>query len=71
MELSYISGNWNPQKNSCIFLKESFSCILGNRSPENNSLYFRTRNFLTFREMELSSTGLKKLLIFQERTCKA
>ena len=103
MELSYISGNRNPQKNSCIFLKESFSCILGNRSPEDNSLYFRKRNFLTFREMktsknflnftrellgsktgkntlkmflifwemELSSTGLKKLLIFQERTCKA
>ena len=54
MELSNISGNRNPKKNSCIFLKESFSCILGNGNPENNSLYFRKRNFLTFREMKTS-----------------
>ena len=60
MELSNISGNRNPKKNSCIFLKESFSCILGNGNPENNSLYFRKRNFLTFREMK-TSKGTSRL----------
>ena len=28
------------------------------------------KKFIIFQEIELSSTKLKKLLIFQERTCK-
>ena len=33
-KIFYTSGNKNPEKSSCSFYKESFSCISGNRNPE-------------------------------------
>ena len=42
---SYMSGNGNPQKISCIFSKESFCYISGKGNPET---------FFVFRETELS-----------------
>ena len=57
MELSYTSGNVNPEKIYYVFSKERFSYtsgngnlekilyISGNGKPLKNFLYFRKRNF--------------------------
>ena len=39
--------------------------------PSLKNKKIHPEKFLIFREMELSSPKLKKLLSFQERTCKA
>ena len=80
---SYISGNRNPEKIPYISQKRAFLIFSKTETPKI-SLYFRKQNFLIFqevtfrarkvfliyREMELSSPKLKKLLIFQEELSK-
>ena len=57
-ELSYISGNTNPEETSYIFSKESCSYISGNRNPEK---------FFIFQETKISYISL----IFQDVTFRA
>ena len=72
--ISYISGNRNPEKTSYIFSKGNCSYISGDRKPEKNSLYFRKQNFLIFHYFSKSKFPSPKneknltlkILIFQE-----
>ena len=61
MELSYISENGKPKK--LLMFQKLTSWLEQCKNPT-------LKMFLIFREMELSSPKLKKI-IFQEKTCKA
>ena len=74
-EISYTSGNGNPDKVSYIFSKENFSYISENRNPEKilyvsgNGTFLCFRKLFIFLEAIFRDQEVKKPLIFQEVNC--
>ena len=58
------------QKKFLISSQKKLFLYFRKPNPRKNSLYFTKRNFLIFREMELSSHKIKNLFTFQEELPK-
>ena len=68
----YISGNRNPKKTSYISRNERKFLLLQESKPPKKFLYFLKRKLsLYFRKRKPRNGNSKKLLVFQEVTCKA
>ena len=66
---SYTLGNGSPPK-IFMFRKRYFLIFHEKELSELEKKKPTLKKCLKFREIELSSSKLKKILIFQERTCK-
>ena len=69
MELSYISGNENPERKILIFQETELFYISGNRNPKKLLIFQETETLkrLIFQEITFRVKKLKRFLYFGKR----